>query len=86
LDGIATRAEGARGTPFPDSFPPGARGRAAEPADCLVLEDSPHGCEAALAAGMPVIACPSSVTSHCEFPDGVPRVASLLEVVLPDQS
>ena len=39
------------------------------------------GCEGAIAAGMQVIACPSSVTAHCEFPAGVRRVTSLLELL-----
>jgi HAD superfamily hydrolase (TIGR01509 family) len=86
FDVVVTRAEVPRGKPFPDIFLEVARRLDAEPADCLVLEDSPHGCEAALAAGIPVIACPSTVTAHCEFPVGVPRVSSLLEVVLPGRS
>jgi HAD superfamily hydrolase (TIGR01509 family) len=86
FDVIVTRAEVPRGKPHPDIFLEVARRLGADPADCLVLEDSPHGCEAALAAGMPVIACPSSVTSHCAFPAGVPRVTSLLDVVLPNAS
>ena len=49
----------------------------------VLLEDSPHGCEAALAAGMRVIACPSVVNAHCEFPPDVPRVSSLADVTLP---
>ena len=52
------------------------------PANCLVLEDSVPGCEAALAAGMRVVACPSIVSAHCEFPPGAERIGSLLEVRL----
>jgi HAD superfamily hydrolase (TIGR01509 family) len=83
FDVIVTRAEVALGKPAPDIFVEVARRLAVEPAECLVLEDSPHGCEAALAAGMRVIACPSIVNAHCEFPPGVPRVSSLFEVRLP---
>jgi HAD superfamily hydrolase (TIGR01509 family) len=79
---IVTRADVERGKPAPDIFLEVARQLDVPPADCLVLEDSPHGCEAALAAGMPVIACPSVVTARCSFPAGVAKVASLLEVEL----
>jgi riboflavin kinase len=82
FDVIVTRADVERGKPAPDIFLEVARRLEVAPADCLVLEDSPHGCEAALAAGMQIIACPSVVNAHCEFPDGVRVVASLLEVSL----
>ena len=83
FDVIVTRADVARGKPAPDIFLEAARRLSVDPADCLVLEDSPHGCEAALAAGMRVIACPSVVTEHCTFPDGIERVRSLVDVTLP---
>jgi beta-phosphoglucomutase-like phosphatase (HAD superfamily) len=82
FDAIVTRADVERGKPFPDIYLELARRLDVDPADCVVLEDSAPGCEAALAAGMRVIACPSVVTAHCELPDGVERVASLLEVEL----
>ena len=40
------------------------------------------GCQAALAAGMRVIACPSIVTAHCDFPAAARRVECLTEVAL----
>jgi HAD superfamily hydrolase (TIGR01509 family) len=80
FDAVVTREEVANGKPAPDIFLEVARRLEVPPDTCLVLEDSVPGCEAALAAGMQVIACPSVVSAHCEFPDGVPRVASLLEV------
>lgn len=79
---IVTRADVARGKPAPDIFLEAARLLGVEPRACLVLEDSPHGCEAALAAGMRVVACPSVVTAHCAFPEGVALVGSLLDVTL----
>jgi putative hydrolase of the HAD superfamily len=80
FDAIVTRADVERGKPFPDIYLELARRLDVEPADCLVLEDSAIGCEAALAAGMRVIACPSVVTAHCPLPDGTERVSSLLDV------
>jgi len=79
---VVTRAEVTRGKPAPDIYLEVARRLEARPHACLVLEDSAVGCEAALAAGMRVIACPSVVTAHCDFPAGVRRIASLHDVAL----
>jgi beta-phosphoglucomutase-like phosphatase (HAD superfamily) len=84
LDAIVTSADVARGKPAPDIFLEVARRLGAAAADCVVLEDSPPGCEAALAAGMGVVACPSVVTRGLAFPAGVRRVESLVEVTLED--
>jgi HAD superfamily hydrolase (TIGR01509 family) len=82
FDAVVTRRDVAFGKPAPDVFLEVARRLEVDPAECVVFEDSVPGCEGALAAGMRVIACPSVVSAHCEFPDGVERVASLLDVVL----
>ena len=82
FDAIVTRVEVAHGKPAPDIYLEVARRLEVEPAACLVLEDSVPGCEAALAAGMRVVACPSPVTAHCTFPDGAELVTSLLDVTL----
>lgn len=82
FDAVVTRAEVAAGKPAPDIFLEAARRLAVPPARCLVLEDSVHGCEAAIAAGMAVIACPTVVTAHCEYPYGVEVVQTLLDVAL----
>jgi beta-phosphoglucomutase len=81
---VVTAADVARGKPAPDVFLATAAALGVEPADCVVLEDSPKGCAGALAAGMQVVACPSAVTAHCEFPDGVRIVDSLLSLSLDD--
>jgi len=82
FDVVVTRAEVERGKPHPDIYLEVASRLRVSPRDCLVLEDSVPGCEAALAAGMKVIACPSVVTEHCDFPPDARRVASLVEVIL----
>jgi len=82
FDAVVTRAEVEHGKPAPDIYLEVARRLDVAPADCLVLEDSVPGCQAALAAGMRVIACPSVVSAHCDFPDGIERVATLRDVSL----
>jgi HAD superfamily hydrolase (TIGR01509 family) len=82
FEAIVTRSEVAMGKPAPDIYLEVAR-RLRVPTDtCLVLEDSVPGCEAALAAGMRVIACPTVVTAHCAYPDRVEVVTSLTHVRL----
>lgn len=44
-----------RGKPFPDIYLAAARGLGVDSADCLAIEDSPTGAQAAIAAGMTVI-------------------------------
>ena len=72
-----------RGKPDPEIFLTAAQRLAVQPADCLVLEDSPAGFEAAIRAGMHAIVVPDL----CPPPDPVlgvkPRVmASLHDVRL----
>lgn len=52
---ITTRDHVQRGKPFPDLFLLAAERAGIEPARCLVVEDSPHGVEAAHRAGMRVV-------------------------------
>lgn len=51
--------EAGRGKPAPDVFLRAAELLEAEPARCVVIEDSANGIRAAIAAGMPVIAAPN---------------------------
>lgn len=46
-----------RGKPHPDLFLYAAQAMAAEPARCAVVEDTPSGVTAAVAAGMRVLGC-----------------------------
>jgi HAD superfamily hydrolase (TIGR01509 family) len=49
---VVTTEQVSRGKPFPDMFLEAAKRMGVSPNECLVLEDSPAGIEAAKAAGM----------------------------------
>ena len=80
FDAIVTAEEVARGKPAPDIFLAAAEALGQPPPACTVVEDSVPGCEAALAAGMRVVVCPSVVSAHCDFPAEATRVESLAEL------
>ena len=65
----------ARGKPAPDLFLHAATAMGAEPQNCLVIEDSPAGVEAARAAGMRVFAFTGG--SHAGNPALKARLASM---------
>jgi HAD superfamily hydrolase (TIGR01509 family) len=72
-----------RGKPFPDIFLAAAKALGAEPARCLVFEDSLIGVRAALASGMACFGIPSS--SFTEITQLATRTfASLSEVTVED--
>jgi HAD superfamily hydrolase (TIGR01509 family) len=62
FDFVATREDVERGKPDPAIYLLVARGLDVSPAECLVVEDSPAGVEAALAAGMEVVAVSTPFT------------------------
>ncbi len=80
FDAVVTAEEVARGKPAPDIFLAAAERLDLAPDACTVVEDSVPGCEAALAAGMQVVVCPSVVSAHCDFPAQARRVGSLAEL------
>lgn len=67
--------EVAQGKPAPDMYIEAARRVGADPADCLVFEDSATGMRAALDAGCRVVGLPASAA--VEVPAGVVRIDSL---------
>ncbi len=62
FDFVATRDDVERGKPDPEIYLLVARELGVRPEQCLVIEDSPAGIEAALAAGMEVIAVTTPFT------------------------
>ncbi|HYY80960.1 MAG TPA: HAD family phosphatase [Actinomycetes bacterium] len=56
-----------RGKPHPDVYLLAAERLAADPADCVAIEDAPHGIAAARAAGMRVVAVPHALVAGLDF-------------------
>lgn len=71
-----------RGKPFPDVFLHAAADMGAEPADCVVVEDSTHGVEGAVAAGMRVIGF--TAAGHCTPDTGERLLAAGAHEIAPD--
>jgi pseudouridine-5'-monophosphatase len=67
------------GKPAPDIFLSAARALHTPPAACLVFEDAPAGVEAALAAGMSVIAVPDPHMDRSMYADAQQCLSSLTE-------
>jgi beta-phosphoglucomutase-like phosphatase (HAD superfamily) len=82
FDPIVTAADVAHGKPAPDIYLEVARRLGVAPSECVVLEDSLPGYEAALAAGMAVVVCPCEVTRFCTFPRDARVVETLHDVNL----
>jgi beta-phosphoglucomutase-like phosphatase (HAD superfamily) len=81
---VVTRDEvggdSARTKPAPDLFLAAAAALRADPARCVVLEDSPNGVAAGRAAGMAVVAVPGPVTRPLDFGAADRVVASLSDL------
>ncbi|GAB4824069.1 hypothetical protein N2152v2_011115 [Parachlorella kessleri] len=71
-----------KGKPAPECFLRAAQGMGVAQTACLVIEDSPIGVEAAIAAGMRVVAVPSMI-DHASFPKPDPGSASGCVSLLP---
>ena len=66
--------------PAPDIFLAAARALHADPARCLVIEDSPAGVKAARAAGMAVVAIPDAALPDARFAEADLIVRSYAEL------
>jgi len=77
---IFSATEVARGKPAPDLFLHAAAAMGADSARCVVVEDSPVGVEAALAAGMGVLAYAGRTPAHRLERDGVRTFRAMAEL------
>lgn len=68
-----------QGKPAPDIFLTAAQRLGADPANCLVFEDAPSGVEAAIAAGMTVVAVPEPEMDPAAYTHAHEVLASLEE-------
>lgn len=84
FDALATRYEVEQVKPDPALFLLALHKLGVLPCEAVVLEDSPNGAKAALAAGIPCVVIPNAVTKHLEFPVGVMRFETLENVTLED--
>jgi HAD superfamily hydrolase (TIGR01509 family) len=80
LDEAVTREDYARSKPAPDAYLAAARRFGLAPDECVVVEDTPRGLHAGLAAGMRVIAVPSDLTADRDFTGAAARLESLDEL------
>jgi len=81
FDAIVTGDDISRNKPAPDIYLLTAERLGLSPAECLVLEDSPPGVQAAVAAGMTAIAVPNKYSEELRFPGAHMVVKSLAEVI-----
>ena len=94
FDVVATRGDVGRGKPDPEIDLLVARKLGVKPPDCLVFEDSPAGVEAALAAGMKVIAVTTDLTrqkfedtdlrDRCQVVDDPRELSNAVRRVIPE--
>jgi len=74
------RGDAPRIKPAPDLFLEAARQLKMAPADCLVIEDSANGLEAAGLAGMPTYIIPNRITVVSDFASAVAVLKSATEL------
>ncbi|MEM9486250.1 MAG: HAD family hydrolase, partial [Cyanobacteria bacterium P01_F01_bin.116] len=82
FDAIVTVDQAGAGKPAPDIFLTAASAINISPANCLVLEDSNAGVQAATAAGMAVIMVPDLQTPTAYSQQNAFRIVSSLNDVL----
>ena len=80
LDAVVTREDYRDAKPAPDAYLAAAARLALRPEECVVVEDTPRGLGAALAAGMRALALPNELTADNDFSGCTLRLAHLDEL------
>lgn len=80
FDAFSTAEQNKRLKPYPDIFLKAAELLGVKPEECLAVEDSGNGLEAAKRANMPCLVVPNEVTRYCDF-EGYYRMADSLSQV-----
>lgn len=80
LDAVIAREDYAAAKPAPDAYRAAAAALDRAPADCIAVEDTPRGLEAARAAGMRVVVVPSALTADQPFPGAWRRLSGLAQL------
>jgi HAD superfamily hydrolase (TIGR01509 family) len=78
---LVGRDDVTHGKPYPHSYLLSCSRHGFNPQECLAIEDTPLGSEAAKRAGLTVIACPTSRTKHLEFPHADHIIGDLRELI-----
>ena len=81
FDFVLTAADVRRVKPDPEPYLLAVERSGFPPSECLAIEDSARGLEAARAAGVPCVVVPTRLTRGCEFPGAdevVPALGDLL--------
>ena len=75
-----TREDYVNAKPHSDPYLVALEKRALDPRRCVVIEDSPRGCTAAVAAGLRCLVIPTPMTKDCDFPGAHRILKSIAEV------
>ncbi|MBW2231578.1 MAG: HAD family phosphatase [Deltaproteobacteria bacterium] len=77
---VLAQGDYARSKPHPDPYLMAAERLGVEPAQCVVVEDSPRGLESAIRAGMPCLVVPNELTRAGDFSAATRVLGSIREV------
>ena len=80
FDFVLASGDYARGKPAPDPYLMAVERSGFTAGDCIAVEDSERGLEAAVLAGIKCLIVPSRLTRHCTFPGAHRILSSIREV------
>jgi HAD superfamily hydrolase (TIGR01509 family) len=82
FDFIVTAADVQRVKPDPEPYVLAVRRAGLTAGECLAIEDSARGLQAARTAGVPCVVVPTRLTRGCEFPGAVRVLPALHELLM----